>query len=67
MARKKLYKDSDYIQIVVSKSKKEVFDAVCSANQTTMSEVLRQAMMQYLAANKEIAEEVSASWKEINR
>jgi hypothetical protein len=60
MARKKLYQDSDYIQIVVPRSKKATFDAVCAAKETTMSEVLRQLMDQYLAANKEIVEEVSA-------
>lgn len=58
MARKKLYQDSDYIQIVVPKSEKAIFDAVCSAKQTTMSEVLRQAMKQYLVANKEVVKEV---------
>ena len=61
MPRKKLYIDKDTIQIVIDKEKKAAFEAACSANQTTMSEVLRQAMMQYLAANKEIIQQVNAS------
>lgn len=57
MPKKKLYKESDHIQIVISKAEKTVFETICSAKQTTMSEVLRQAIKRYLAANKEIIDQ----------
>lgn len=60
MARSKEKKKTEMIQVMVLPEDKQIFDAVCSARRTTMSEVLRQAMMQYLAANKEIVKEVSA-------
>ncbi len=59
MARRKLYKDSDYIQIVVSKEDKVAFDAWCAANSTTMSEVMRQAIAPYVAKGREL-EQMSA-------
>ena len=61
MAKKKEKKKTEMIQVMVLPEDKVAFDAVCSAKRTTMSEVLRQAIMQYLAANKELVEEVSAS------
>lgn len=53
MPRKKLYKDKETIQIVIDKDKKAAFDAWCNANQTTMSDLLRQAIDRCLAENSE--------------
>lgn len=44
MPRKSLFKDKDTIQIVVTKEKKQAFDAWCLANETTMSDMLRRMM-----------------------
>ena len=51
MPRKKLYQDKDTIQIVIDKDKKAAFDAWCLANQTTMSDLLRQAIDRCLAGD----------------
>lgn len=53
MPRKKLYQDKDTIQIVIDKDKKAAFDAWCLANQTTMSDLLRQAIDRCLAGDSD--------------
>lgn len=54
MARRKLYKDSDYIQIVIAKEDKVAFDAYCEANQTTMSEIIRSEIADYVDQGKKL-------------
>jgi hypothetical protein len=52
MPRRKLYKDSDYIQIVIAKEDKIAFDAWCEANSTTMSDIIRSEIASYVDKGK---------------
>lgn len=55
MPRKQLYRNKDFIQIVITTEEKAAFDKACADNQTTMSEVIRKAIAQYLATEKKAA------------
>lgn len=55
MPRKQLYRNKDFIQIVITAEEKAAFDQACAANQTTMSDVLRKAIAQYLASERKKA------------
>jgi hypothetical protein len=54
MPRKKLYKESDYIQIVLPKKDKIAFDAWCEANNVTMSEVIRAQIAGYVIQGEKL-------------
>ena len=55
MARKpKAIKKTDVIQVMIEPEIKRAFDAWCIANSTTMSEVLRRALLPYAQEGKEL-------------
>ena len=61
MPRRKVFQDSDYIQVIVSKKDKIAFDAWCEANSTTMSEVVRRAIAPYIVkGDKLLSSEVAS-------
>lgn len=60
MPRRKLErKKTEMIQVMVEPQDKAAFDAWCSANSTTMSEVLRRAMAPYVREGQELRQEVA--------
>jgi antitoxin component of RelBE/YafQ-DinJ toxin-antitoxin module len=56
MPRKKLEKRNEYIQLVISPEDKRAFDAWCSQNGVTMSEVIRSQIAPYIAKGRKILE-----------
>ncbi len=61
MPRKKLNrKKTEMIQVMVEPEVKAAFDAWCTANSTTMSEVLRRAMAPYVLKGQELQQEAAS-------
>lgn len=59
MPRRSLNKKTELIQIVVTPDDKAAFDAWCAANSTTMSEILRQAMIPYIQKGQKLQREIA--------
>ncbi|MHC5819376.1 MAG: hypothetical protein ACYT04_26730 [Nostoc sp.] len=57
MPRKKLERQKDYIQFVVDTADKKAFEAWCSANSTTMSDVIRNEIAPYIVKGKKLLKE----------
>lgn len=60
MPRKKLNKKTELIQIVVTPEDKVAFDAWCSANSVTMSDVIRREIAPYIAKGQELQQQAAS-------
>ncbi len=57
MPRKQLYRNKDFIQIVINTEDKAAFDAWCLANSTTMSDIIRREIAPYIAKGHELQQQ----------
>lgn len=60
MPRKQLYRNKDFIQIVINTEDKVAFDTWCAANSTTMSDIIRKEIAPYIAKGQEIQRQVAS-------
>ena len=54
MAKRKLERKREFIQVPINPHDKAAFDAWCAANQTTMAEVVRRSIAPYVLKGQEL-------------
>ncbi|OWY63676.1 hypothetical protein B7486_51715 [cyanobacterium TDX16] len=59
MPKKQLYRNKDFIQIVINKEDKAAFDAWCVANSTTMSDIIRREIAPYIAQGQQMQQKAA--------
>ena len=59
MHKKQLYRNKDFIQIVINKEDKAAFDAWCVANSTTMSDIIRREIAPYIAQGQQMQQKAA--------
>ena len=61
MAKRKLDRKREFIQVPINPEDKADFDAWCEANSTTMSEVVRRAIAPYILKGSELRREKASA------
>lgn len=57
MGKRKLDRKREFIQVSINPEDKADFDAWCTANSTTMSEVIRRAIAPYIVKGSELRQQ----------
>ena len=61
MAKRKLNRKREFIQVPITPEDKAAFDAWCAENQVTMAEIVRRSIAPYVLKGQEILER-AVSW-----